>query len=70
MARGLLVKPATVVRQIGVDEKAVGHGQTYATLVYDLDRSTVEYVGEDRKRESLAAYFQSLTPEQNAGIEG
>ncbi len=58
------------IHLIGVDEKAIGYGQTYATLVYDLERSTVEYVGEDRKQESLDAYFQSLTLEQRAGIEG
>ena len=58
------------LRLLGVDEKAVGHGQTYATLVYDLDRSTVEYVGQDRKQESLDAYFLGLTPEQRSGIEG
>lgn len=62
-------KPPTVTL-IGVDEKAIGYGQTYATLVYDLKRSTVEYVGEGRKKESLDAYFQSLTPKQRVRIKG
>jgi transposase len=70
--RGLEVKARAPpkVRLMGVDEKAVGLGQTYATLVYDLERSTVEYVGEDRKKESLDAYFGGLTPEQLTAIEG
>ena len=70
--RGLEAKARSPLplRLLGVDEKAVGHGQTYATLVYDLERSTVEYVGEDRKKESLDAYFLSLTSEQLTGIEG
>ena len=58
------------LRHIGVDEKAIGHGQTYATLVYNLDRSTVEYVGEDRKQESLDAYFLTLTQKQLTGLDG
>lgn len=35
----------------------------------DLDGGTVEYVGDDRKKESLDRYYQGLTPEQVAGIE-
>ena len=35
----------------------------------DLDRSTVEYIADDRKQTSLDAYYQSLSPKQLAGIQ-
>ena len=49
---------------LGVDEKSVGKGHTYMTLVCDLDASTVEYIAEDRKQTSLDGYFQGLSQEQ------
>ena len=58
-----------VMAQLGVDEKAVAKGHRYVTLVFDLDRSTVEYIADDRKKTSLDAYYQSLSKEQLAGIE-
>jgi transposase len=54
---------------MGVVEKAVGHGQQYATLIYSLGKGTVEWVGVDRKKETLDLFFQTLTLEQRAHIE-
>ena len=67
--RGLRAKRQRVIAHLGVDEKAVARRHQYVTLVCDLDRSTVEYVAEDRKKTSLDAYYQSLSKEQLAGIE-
>ncbi|MGI0156743.1 MAG: ISL3 family transposase, partial [Thermoplasmata archaeon] len=69
VARGLLARPPLVLKRMGVDEKAVGHGQQYMTLVYNLETSTVEWVGEGRKKDTLDAFFQTLTLEQRTGIE-
>jgi transposase len=69
VARGLATKPPLALRTMGVDEKAVGHGQDYATLVYNLEKSTVEWVGEGRKKETLDAFFGTLSLEQRAAIE-
>jgi transposase len=69
VARGLAAKPPLALRQMGVDEKAVGHGQQYMTLVYNLEKSTVEWVGEGRRKETLDAFFESLRPEQREAIE-
>jgi transposase len=69
VARGLVAKGTRVCTQIGVDEKSVGRGHCYVTLVCDLGRSTVEYIGEDRKKESLDKYFLGLSREQREGIE-
>ena len=69
VARGMRAKKRRVIAHLGVDEKAVAKRHRYVTLVCDLDRSTVEYIADDRKQTSLDAYFQSLTPRQLAGIE-
>jgi transposase len=67
--RGLRAKGRRVIAHLGVDEKAVAKRHRYVTLVCDLDRGTVEYIADDRKRASLDAYYQSLSQEQLAGIE-
>jgi transposase len=73
MSRGVVRGRARKVAQprpyIGVDEKAFRKGHRYHTIVCDLERSTVEFVGEDRKTESLAAYYQQLTDEQRTGLK-
>jgi transposase len=67
--RGQERKQATVIKHIGADEKAFAKGHSYMTIVCDLERSTVEHVADDRKAESLAGYFASLTDVQRDGIE-
>ncbi len=67
--RGQERKMAKTVRTIGVDEKAVAKGHRYLTLVCDLEEGTVEHIADDRKQESLAGYYRSLSPHQLAGIE-
>jgi transposase len=67
--RGQARKQASIVRHIGVDEKAFRKGHSYMTVVCDLDRATVENVGDDRKTESMAGYYAEMTPAQLQGIE-
>jgi len=67
--RGLARKERRVPKRIGVDEKSVGKGHTYESIVCDLDRGTVEYVTDDRKQESLEKYFRQFTKEELAQIE-
>ena len=66
--RGQQRKVAKVVPYVGVDEKAFRKGQSYMTVVCDLEESTVEQVIEDRRQDSLGQYYQSLTDEQREGI--
>src|SRR5215475_11797083 len=42
-------------------------GAPCVTLVCDLDRTTVEFIAEDRKQASLARYFTGLTEAQIVG---
>jgi transposase len=68
VARGQRRKEARPIPYIGVDEKAFRKGHRYHTVVCDLGRSTVEFVAEDRKTESLAAYYERLTEEQKGAL--
>ena len=69
VARGLWRRKARVIPCLGVDEKAFRKGHQYMTVVCDLERSTVEHIAEDRKAESLAAFYDQLTPRQRNGIQ-
>lgn len=69
VARGLRAKKQRVCRFIGVDETAAARGHKYITVVCDLETGTIEYVGEDRRWESLDAYYAGLSSEQLVGIE-
>jgi len=68
VARGRARKVAQPIPYIGVDEKAFRKGHRYHTIVCDLERSTVECVAEERRTDSLAAYYQALTDEQREGL--
>ena len=69
--RGLARKEPAVMPRLCVDEKAMGNGQNYLTLVAEVqpDRTTVQYVAEKREQESLDGFWQSLTPTQLTGVE-
>jgi transposase len=67
--RGQERKEAAVVKHLGVDEKAFRKGHSYLTVVCDLERSTVQYVSEDRTADSLSGYYAALSQTQREGIE-
>ena len=69
VARGRARKEARPIAYIGVDEKAFRKGHRYHTVVCDLERSTVEFVAEDRKTASLAAYYAQLTHNQQSALQ-
>jgi transposase len=69
VARGQARKEARPIAYVGVDEKACRKGHRYHTIVCDLARATVEFVAEDRKTESLAAYYTQLTEAQKTALQ-
>jgi transposase len=69
VARGRTRKVARPIPYVGVDEKAFRKGHRYHTIVCDLARSTVEFVAEDRRTESLGAYYTQLTDEQREALK-
>ncbi|MEK7414106.1 MAG: ISL3 family transposase, partial [Planctomycetota bacterium] len=72
VARGLARKEPRVMKRLCVDEKAVGVGHQYMTIVAEITPETtarVESVGEERTQASLDAFWRSLTDEQLQGVE-
>lgn len=67
--RGLRRRQAEPLLRIGVDEKAFRKGHSYLTLVNDLEKGRVLYVGEGRQQRSLDGFWETLTEEQKSGIE-
>ena len=67
--RGLARKPRRVPVRMGVDEKSIARGHKYETLVYDIDAGTVEYVVDERRKQSLESYYQQFTSVELAGIQ-
>ncbi len=58
--RGLARRADDPARVIGVDETSFRKGHQYITVVSDLERDRVLWVGEDRKKSTLAAYWNQL----------
>jgi transposase len=55
---------------LGVDEIAYAKGHKYATLVYDLDRSCVVWVGPGKGRETIDRFFtEALSAYQRGQIK-
>lgn len=69
--RGLARKVPVVMPHLCVDEKGMGHGHDYLTIVAEVKPggTTVQYVGEDRRQQSLDAFWEGLSEEQLAGVQ-
>ena len=67
--RGESRKVAKLMPRLGIDEKAFAKGQSYITLLYDLDTRTVEAISEGHDTESAVACFSSLSPDQIQSVE-
>ena len=48
------------LKTIGIDEISYCKGHKYATLVYDLDRSVVVWVGEGKGRKTIDEFFNNM----------
>jgi len=68
VSRGQSRKEARPIAYIGVDEKAFRKGHRYHTIVCDLQQSTVEFVAEERRTASLAAYYAQLSDAQQGAV--
>jgi len=68
VARGRDRKAHRLPRYLGVDEKSFAKRHKYETLVCDLKKGTVEYVGDERKEATLAAYFSGFTEAARARV--
>lgn len=66
--RGLARREEEVVPHLGVDEKSFKKRHQYVTIVCDVDRGRVLFVGDERKRATLDAFYRSLSEKQLLGI--
>lgn len=69
VARGLLRREAVFPTQIGVDETAFRKRHDYVTIVSDQQEGNVLHVGSDRRKETLKAWYESLTEAQRESIQ-
>ena len=62
--RGLQRRQVVTVAYLGVDEKSHKGHYSYFTIVNDLHRGQVLYVGRGREKATLDAFWPRLTPLQ------
>ena len=67
--RGQERKAHRIPERIGVDEKSFSKGHRYETLVYDMDSSTVDYVGDNREQDSLEQYYKQFSLEERKSVK-
>lgn len=68
VSRGLARRSEEEIRHVGVDETSFRRGHEYITVVSDLERDRVLWVGDDRKKATLAAFWSELPEAQRDGI--
>jgi transposase len=67
--RGLERRQLEALQHLGMDEKSFGRGQSYITLLTDLEQARVIDVVEDRTAEAAERLWQTLSPEQKQAVE-
>ena len=67
--RGLARRRLEVPRRLGVDETSFQRRHEYVTVVADIDHGVVQHVADGRGKEALAAYYDSFTSDELAGIQ-
>lgn len=67
--RGLERRELDQLKHLGMDEKSFKRGQSYITLLTDLDQSRVLDVVEERTAEAAGQLWATLTPEQKQSVE-
>ena len=67
--RGLERRELEGLRQVGMDEKSFGRGQSSVSLLTDLDRARVLEVMKDNHREAADLLLATLPPEVRAAIK-
>jgi transposase len=68
VAWGLEHRPWKPLRVIGIDEVSRSKGQRYLTLVYDLERNRLVWIGENRDADTMRRFFAWLGPRRARSI--
>lgn len=69
VARGLARREREPTRVLGIDETSYQKRHEYVTVVADLARPRVLWVGDQRRQETLAAFWETL-PAAERGARG
>ena len=69
VARGLERRQLAGLKHLGMDEKSFRRGQSYVTLLTDLEASRVLDVVAERTAAAADQLWQTLTPEQKQAVE-
>jgi len=67
--RGLERRQLEDLKHLGMDEKSFRRGQSYVTLLTDLDQSRVLDVVQERTSEAADQLWETLSPEQKQTVE-
>lgn len=67
--RGLERRQLDDLKRLGMDEKSFRRGQSYITLLTDLDESRVLDVVEERTAAAADQLWETLSPEQKQAVE-
>jgi transposase len=67
--RGLERRQLDRLKYLGMDEKSFRRGQSYVTLLTDLEESRVLDVVEERTAEAASQLWDTLSREQKQGVE-
>ena len=67
--RGLERRQLDRLKYLGMDEKSFRRGQSYVTLLTDLEESRVLDVVEERTAEAAGQLWDTLSAEQKQGVE-
>ena len=67
--RGLERRQMEGLKHLGMDEKSFRRGQSYITLLTDLEESRVLDVVQERTTEAAEELWKTLTPEQKQTVE-
>jgi transposase len=70
VARGLERRSVEEVQHVGIDEKSFGKGQSYVSVMTDLDGSRVLEVVQDRTQEATDALWAKLPETQRKKVKG
>jgi transposase len=66
---GKALKSNDPLPRIGIDDKAFRKGQSYITLIYNLDQSNVEAISDGNDTEAANAVFSQLSEEQLGSVQ-
>ena len=69
VTRGKARKQPSPLPRIGFDEKAFAKGQSYVSMIYDLDKSTVEAISDGNDTAAANACFSQLSQGQIGSVQ-